>query len=105
MSVTAYGLAQLHNGPDPATACSDWNTIVLRDAGGNDLGTASATVVNDGTSLVFTAEWQNGATPVTVAQVALNDGVQDCKKDTVDQAVKALQTVEVTVTLTIQNAA
>lgn len=105
MTVTAYGLEQLHNGPDPEASCTDWTTIVLRNALGADLGSIAATVTNDGESLVFYGEWTNGATPVTIAEVALSDGVEDCKADAVDQAVLANQKVEVTVTLTIQNAA
>jgi hypothetical protein len=103
--ITDYGLEHLHNGPDPATACSNWNTIVLRDGSGNELGSIAATVTNNGTDgLEFTGEWQNGATPVTVAQVALYDGVEDCKQDTVSVEVLANQKADVTVTLLIQNA-
>lgn len=103
MSLTAYGIEQLLNGPDPAEACGDWNVMKISDASGV-VATLSPTISRTtGEIQWYDDTWTNGDTGVTLTEIAIFDAAgSKCKSDAVDIDVEANQGASLTVKMSLQ---
>lgn len=106
MSLTAYGIEQMLDGPDPQSVCGDWDTIRLLDDTGTVFATVSATPSRPQAGvLTLSGTYDNGAGQKTLSKVQLHDGTDVCKEDAIGEAIAEYQSVDLVVNVNASNAA